>query len=101
MMLSIKDVEHIAHLARITLTEEEKAYYAKDLSAIFGYIDMLNDVDVSGVAETCQVTGLEDVIRKDEVNACDEETRKKLIESFPDKLGALLKVKGVFTASDE
>lgn len=100
MTLSIQDVEHIAGLARLSLTEEEKAYYAENLSAIFGYMELLNEVDTNGVPETCQVTGLEDVVREDEVQECDEETRKKLIESFPNRLGALLKVKAVFSDTD-
>ncbi|PIZ94144.1 MAG: Asp-tRNA(Asn)/Glu-tRNA(Gln) amidotransferase GatCAB subunit C [Candidatus Magasanikbacteria bacterium CG_4_10_14_0_2_um_filter_41_10] len=96
MKLEIEDIEHIADLARLHLTDEEKERYADQLSAVFDYISMLNEVDTTGVAETCQVTELEDVVREDVVAESDEETRKKIIAQFPDKVGNLLKVKAVF-----
>ncbi|HBB38192.1 MAG: Aspartyl/glutamyl-tRNA(Asn/Gln) amidotransferase subunit C [Candidatus Magasanikbacteria bacterium GW2011_GWD2_43_18] len=98
MKLDISDIEHIATLARLHLTDEEKERYADQLSAVFDYIGMLDEVDTTGVAETCQVTGLEDVVREDVASECDEETRKKIIAQFPAKVGNLLKVKAVFTA---
>lgn len=90
------DIDHLAHLARLTLTEEEKKRYADELSVVFDYFEMLNEVNTDGVEETCQVTGLEDVTRADEVKDCDEEVRKKLLAQFPEAVGALLKVKAVF-----
>ena len=96
MSLTISDIEHIATLARISLTEEEKIMYAEQLSIVFDYIKQLDEVDTSAVEETTQVTGLENVVREDEVVDCDEKTRKKLREQFPDKLGELLKVASVF-----
>ncbi|OIO20190.1 MAG: Asp-tRNA(Asn)/Glu-tRNA(Gln) amidotransferase GatCAB subunit C [Candidatus Magasanikbacteria bacterium CG_4_9_14_0_2_um_filter_41_10] len=98
MKLDISDIEHIADLARLHLTDEEKERYADQLSAVFDYIGMLNEVDTTGVAETCQVTGLEDVVREDVAVESDEETRKKIIGQFPNKIGKLLKVKAVFSA---
>ncbi len=97
MKLSVQEVENIADLARLSLTPEETQMYAEQLSVILEYIDMLNEVDTEGVEETCQVTGLEDVVREDVVNPCDEDTRKKLLAAFPDRVGNLLKVKGVFS----
>lgn len=96
MKLTPTQVAGIASLARLTLSEEEKLQYAEQLSAIFGFIEMLNEVDTSGVEETCQVTGLMDVTREDVAIKIDEETRKKLVACFPEKSGDLLKVKAVF-----
>ena len=70
--------------------------YAEQLTTVLDYVEMLNEVSTDNVEETCQVTGLEDVVREDEVEECDEETKKKLIEQFPDKHDDLLKVKAVF-----
>ncbi len=86
----------IATLARLALTEEEKRRYADQLSVVFGYIEMLGEVDVTGVPETCQVTGLTNIIRHDIARDCDAATQKKLISAFPEKMGELLKVKAVF-----
>ena len=96
MKLSITEVEHIATLARLSLTAKEKEQYAKELSAIFDFFETLNEVDTSNVLETNQVTGLKNIVREDVVKDTSEETRKKLIDAFPEKLGNLLKVKGVF-----
>lgn len=90
-------IDQIALLARLKLTEAEKEMYAAQIGGVLGYIEMLNEVDTKNVPETCQVTGLEDVFRADEPVATDLETKKKLIACFPEKIGTILKVKGVFT----
>lgn len=90
-------IEEVATLARLALTEKEKKMYAQQLSMIFDYVDMLQSVDSTDVDITCQVTGLEDVFREDVVHDSDEETRKKLLSAFPEKVGNLLRVKAVFS----
>lgn len=94
--LSPHQIEQIAALARLSLTPTEKERYAGQLSAVLDYMEMLNTVDTAEVEETCQVTGLEDVMREDVSRACDKETRAKLLAQFPDKVGDRLKVKAVF-----
>lgn len=96
MNLTTKDIERVAELARLELTEEEKTKYAEELSAVFSYMDMLNEVNTDEVTETNQVTGLEDVVREDVVLSADLETRKKLIAAFPVQEANLLKVQAVF-----
>ncbi|MEK7623550.1 MAG: Asp-tRNA(Asn)/Glu-tRNA(Gln) amidotransferase subunit GatC [Patescibacteria group bacterium] len=95
-VLSSQDIEYIAQLARLELTDTEKQRYAEQLSVVFDYFEMLREVDVTDVPETCQVTGLEDVAREDVAVACDVETKKKLIEAFSQKVGNVLIVPGVF-----
>jgi len=99
MSLTPKQLEQIATLARLELSEPEKKMYAEQLSVVLDYISILNEVDTDGVEETCQVTGLEDVFREDKAIENSEEIKQKLINSFPEKMGKLLKVKAVF--SDE
>lgn len=70
MALTHDQVRHIAKLARLRLTDAEVEKYAKELSSILNYIDMLQEVDTSSVEATAQVTGQvnsmrEDVIRTD------------------------------------
>ena len=96
MQLTKKQVQNIAKLSRLSLSNEEIEFYQKDLSRVFAYVEILQEVDISRVEETCQVTGLEHVVREDKVIECSEETKKKLIDSFPKKMGKLLQVKGVF-----
>lgn len=66
MSVSIQDVEHVAKLARLDLTEEEKEMYAKQLSEIVAYVDQLNEVDTEQVAPTSHVLELVNVMREDE-----------------------------------
>ena len=65
--LSREDVLKLARLARLELTDEEIGKYQQELSEILQYVDLLNDVDVSGLEPTTQVTGLKNVTREDEV----------------------------------
>jgi len=66
-MLTDDQVRHIAKLARIHLSDDEVKKFAKQLSDVLDYMDILNEVDTEGIAETGQVTGLKNVMEKDEV----------------------------------
>ncbi|MHB1514666.1 MAG: Asp-tRNA(Asn)/Glu-tRNA(Gln) amidotransferase subunit GatC [Acidiferrobacteraceae bacterium] len=50
MSLSRKDVEKMAHLARLQITEQEIEYYREGLSRILGVIDRMNEVDTRTTA---------------------------------------------------
>ena len=65
--LSEKDVEHVAKLAKISLTEQELKKYQKQLSGIVEYISALQRIDTTNVEPTNQTSGLLNVFRTDEV----------------------------------
>jgi len=96
MKLTKEEVEKIALLARLGLTEEEKEKFSSQLSLILDYVEQLKEVDTDNVSPTAQVTGLENVSRSDVIETCDLETRDKLIKSAPVSERGLIKVKGVF-----
>ncbi|HVS44770.1 MAG TPA: Asp-tRNA(Asn)/Glu-tRNA(Gln) amidotransferase subunit GatC [Candidatus Dormibacteraeota bacterium] len=66
MPLTPDEVAHVAKLARLGLTEEERARLAVELGAIIDHVSALDRVDTSQVAETAQVGGLVNVWREDE-----------------------------------
>lgn len=66
MPLTRAEVEHIAGLARLALTEEEKALYQEQLSAILDYAGQLARVDTSSIPPTAVVLPLRSVMRADE-----------------------------------
>ncbi len=66
-MITKEIVDHIAWLARIKLSEEEKEKFARQLSKILEYFDMINKVDTSGVEPTFHVLELRNVFRDDNV----------------------------------
>jgi aspartyl-tRNA(Asn)/glutamyl-tRNA(Gln) amidotransferase subunit C len=60
------DVEHVAHLARLHLSDEEVDRMQEQLSNILDAIETLRDVDTSHVGPTASVIQLENVMREDE-----------------------------------
>lgn len=65
MTLTINEVEHIAELARLSLTEEEKARYREQLSAILDYAARLQNLDTSNIPPTASVLPTRSVLRSD------------------------------------
>jgi aspartyl-tRNA(Asn)/glutamyl-tRNA(Gln) amidotransferase subunit C len=66
MALTLTEVEHIAELARLKLTEEEKARYCEQLSAILDYFAQLQALDTSTIPPTSSVLPTRSVLRADE-----------------------------------
>jgi len=65
MALTLEEVEHIASLARLRLTDEEKARYREQLSAILDYMVKLKGLDTSAIEPTATVLPLRTVLRPD------------------------------------
>lgn len=82
-MISKDQVKHVAKLARLKLTDEEIERFSVQLSGIFDYMDVLNDIDTDGVLETSQVTGLENVTEEDEVQKKTDGAKLLLSSKLP------------------
>lgn len=95
MQLDKKQVEHIARLARLGLAEDEKEKFANQLSSILDYVEKLNSIDTKGVEETAQVTGIENVMRPDEIEDWGQATKDALIAAAPEKEGRFIKTKPI------
>ena len=67
MRLELAEVEHIAELVKLELTEDEKAIFQVQLSAILDYAATLQAVDTSGIPPTTSVFELSNVTREDDV----------------------------------
>ena len=93
--ISLQEVEHIAELAKIGLTKEEKERFSGELSDILEYIEQLKEIDTKNIEPVSQVTGLVNVIREDVADDCDEDARKKIINNFPEEKDGCVKVKQV------
>jgi len=72
MKLKAEDIKHIANLARLELTKTEKKKYGEQLSAVLDYVGQLQEVDVSNIEPTAQVTGLSNVLREDKIKDWDK-----------------------------
>jgi aspartyl-tRNA(Asn)/glutamyl-tRNA(Gln) amidotransferase subunit C len=62
-----KEVDHVARLARLELSEDEKETMTRQLDRILGYVDKLNELDTSTVEPTSHVIPMLNVMREDEV----------------------------------
>ena len=65
--LTRDDVLKLARLARLQLTDTEVTEFQKELAEILHYVEQLNDIDISGLEPTSQVTGLTNVTRDDKI----------------------------------
>lgn len=90
--LSQGDVLKLAQLARLHLSEDEVSQFAEEISAILGYVEQLGGAEVDNLEPTGQVTGLTNIMRKDEVLAKGP-TPKALLENAPAIENGHIKVK--------
>ncbi|GJM41961.1 MAG: aspartyl/glutamyl-tRNA(Asn/Gln) amidotransferase subunit C [Ardenticatenaceae bacterium] len=65
MSLTLADVEKIANLARLELTEAEKIQYQEQLSAILDYAERLNELDLTDIPPTSHAIAQQNVMRPD------------------------------------
>ena len=93
--LSLAEVEHIAELARLKLTDQEKETYGEQLSSILEYVDKLQKVDTSKVDPKAYVLDVKNVTRDDEIKSVTH-SREILLDDMPAREGDLLKVPPVF-----
>ena len=66
-MITREEVQHVARLARLELTDEELERMRAELDAILAYIDKLRALDVEGVEPTSHAVPLVNVMRDDDV----------------------------------
>jgi aspartyl-tRNA(Asn)/glutamyl-tRNA(Gln) amidotransferase subunit C len=65
MSVTFVDVEHIAALARLEFSDEEKEHFTHQLNEILAYIEKLNELDTAAVEPLSHVIELDNVFRDD------------------------------------
>ncbi|MEZ0535651.1 Asp-tRNA(Asn)/Glu-tRNA(Gln) amidotransferase subunit GatC [Caldicellulosiruptoraceae bacterium PP1] len=85
-----KDVEYVAHLARLTLNENETEKMTQELSAIIDFANKLSELDTDNVEATAHVLDLKNVFRKDVVQ--DSYDREEILKNAPTHDEACFKV---------
>jgi len=98
-MISRKDVQHIARLARIELTPDEEQKFEKELSAILEFVAKLNEVDTSRVEPLTGGTELTNVMREDKPGTPYPKP-DSLIDAAPRKRDGYVEVEAVFERND-
>ncbi|WP_342526220.1 Asp-tRNA(Asn)/Glu-tRNA(Gln) amidotransferase subunit GatC [Chryseomicrobium sp. FSL W7-1435] len=76
-----EEVRHVAHLARLAITEEEVEHFTEQLAKIVQFADKLNELDTTNVEPTTHVLPLENVLREDKsVAGLDREIMMKNVK---------------------
>ncbi|MGE3271761.1 MAG: Asp-tRNA(Asn)/Glu-tRNA(Gln) amidotransferase subunit GatC [Chloroflexota bacterium] len=90
MAISREEVEHVAQLARLGLSDEETDRLQHQLSQILGHMQMIDQLDVSAIPPTAQVIPVNTVMRDDV--ARPSTPTEEILANAPRREGAFLKV---------
>ena len=89
-MITRAEVEHVARLARLSLTDDELERMRKELDAILAYIDKLKTLDIDGVEPTSHAVPLVNVMRGDTVLPCLPQA--EALANAPDRAAEFFRV---------
>ena len=89
-MISREEVQHVARLARLHLTDEEAERMREQLDAILAYIDKLRELDVEGVEPTAHAVPLVNVMRDDALAPCLPQ--EQALANAPDRANEFFRV---------
>jgi len=90
MTLTLEEVEHIANLARLQLSDQEKERYREQLSAILDYFSQLQALDTSAIPPTASVLPARNVLREDQ--ARPGLSREELLRGAPETEAGQIRV---------
>jgi aspartyl-tRNA(Asn)/glutamyl-tRNA(Gln) amidotransferase subunit C len=90
MKISRQEVEHVAKLARLELSDGEQEKLTEQLSGILTYVEKLNELDTSGVEPTAHVLDIKNVMRDDV--AAPSLSQERALANAPEKAAGHYKV---------
>ncbi len=90
MKITQKELEHVTHLARLTLSDEELDTMREQLNNILSYVDKLGELDTSGVQPTTHVFSVNNAFREDVVS--ESLSRDKSLANAPRQNGESFQV---------
>lgn len=89
-MITTKEVEHVAKLARLALTDEEKEKYTEQFSSILKYFDQLSEVNTENVEPMVHVLPVRNVLREDKVEVSVD--REEILKNAPSEENGYFRV---------
>ncbi len=90
MEMTVTDVEYVARLARLELSNSEKELFAGQMGAILGYVEKLKELDTDGILPTSHAVPMENSFRED--SACSPIGLEKALANAPDRAGSFFAV---------
>jgi aspartyl-tRNA(Asn)/glutamyl-tRNA(Gln) amidotransferase subunit C len=91
--ISEDQVKHVAHLARLAITEEEANTFTKQLDKIISFAEQLNELDTTNVEPTAHVLEIKNVMREDKSN--QGLPREEVLKNAPEHQDGQIKVPGI------
>jgi aspartyl-tRNA(Asn)/glutamyl-tRNA(Gln) amidotransferase subunit C len=88
--ITTQEVDHVARLARLALSDEEKERMRRELDGILSYIDKLRALDTEGVPPTSHAVPLTNVMREDE--PAPSLPQDEMLANAPDRSGEFFRV---------
>jgi aspartyl-tRNA(Asn)/glutamyl-tRNA(Gln) amidotransferase subunit C len=90
MAIDEKQVDHVAHLSRLNLTDGEKQVFARQMDSILEYVEKLDELDTEGVQPLVHIAPRENVFREDKTGT--SLSRKQALQNAPGKTGGYFQV---------
>lgn len=90
MIINRQQVEHVARLARLELSEKEIETYTEQLNSILEYVKVLDELDTSQVEPMAHVLPIHNIFREDEMK--DSLDQEEALENAPERIGEFFKV---------
>lgn len=88
-MITVDEIKNLAHLARIEVTDQEAEMYAKDFESILGYVDQINQADISSI----EISQLEvNIAREDHNPTVAGQNKDALVAQAPESQDGFYRV---------
>ncbi|MBM7650194.1 aspartyl-tRNA(Asn)/glutamyl-tRNA(Gln) amidotransferase subunit C [Bacillus ectoiniformans] len=91
--ISEEQVKHVAHLARLAITEEEAQKFTTQLDAIITFAEQLNELDTTGVKPTSHVLDMKNVLREDKSEP--GLSQEEVLKNAPDQANGQIRVPSI------
>lgn len=89
-MIDRKTIEHIAHLSRLEVSEQQAQEFSEQLSKILGYFEQISKVDTKDVEPLVTPSEIESFWREDKV--VHTNSSEEMVANAPERVGQLFKV---------
>lgn len=90
-MLNTEQIQHLAKLSRLELTNQEEEKFSKDLSSILDYFKKLSEVDTTSIEPMAQSIDLVNVFKEDKIVDCPSNIHDDILDNAPERSGDYVK----------
>jgi aspartyl-tRNA(Asn)/glutamyl-tRNA(Gln) amidotransferase subunit C len=97
--ITMQNVEHVARLSRLALTDQEKERMRRELDGILSYIDKLRALDTAGVPPTSHAVPMTNVMREDEPRP--SLSQDEMLANAPERSGEFFRVPKIIEEGTE